>query len=1240
MFERYRLWLTVSLLAILICFSPAKAVAAEAKDLGAFAPGGSVTVSSDGGGYAAGETVRVTATAPDGRVISEDAIVDDSGSWSCVLALPGDAPEGGYSYSATGVTSGATQSGTFTVAVPLATSLTSPWIQSDQDDYAPASTVTLTSGGWQPGESVTVFVNDAVGQTWQITQQVAADGSGAFTFQFVLPDTFVAQYNVTAMGAANDMATTSFTDAIGSISPVSGPEGAAFTLTVNRSGGLSYTTNTRIVFGGVTLPTTLVNGSQLTASVPATLVLDEGTKAVTTTNPTGGPVNFTVTEGDSFTLTPHPISATTNVAFSGAVATLTDSYDNTATGTFAATIDWNDGSAASAGTVTRTGPGTYSVTGSHTWTTPFEMTSVKTATAYPASTIPVANSGTTNFASSGTIVVFTGSGYETLAYTGKTGGTSASFTGVTGWTGSGTLAVGNPITQPVRPVTVTVSENSPGSASATTSSPVTLTDGMTYVMSTGPFSTSEGQVYTGSSPFFPGSIFTGADFPNVGLYRLLVSNGTSSAWYTLYTSGPNNYMYPNSTPGQVVFGDEGTVPYTETLYRNDGTIAGTSGNNVTVTDAGLSYFFAVNTYHVSEGASTGSIQIGKFLDSYVGDGDHSADFTVTVHWGDGHSDTVPAVFVGANAYTVSGTHTYAEEGTYTATYDVVDDGGSHITGVSTAIVGVSDPAVSVTGASLTTTYGVSLGTHSLATFTDPGGAEPNDGTHYSATVDWGDGFGSTAGTISYSTSVFTVSAAVPYTAAGSYSPTITVTHELSTAQQVTDSISIGRAPLTIKANDITKTFGDLVTFTGTEFSAVGLVNGDGVTSVTLTSSGAAANASVAGSPYDIVPSNAMPAAGTDFGNYDITYKNGKLTVNPATTSVAATVTPTPVQYSDVATLKASVTPTQVAGSQVSGNVQFYVSGVATGSPVPVNSNGVATLARTIGLPAGSYSVTASFTATPGGNFKNASGTTNLVVTQEDGSIVSISPDMVKVPSGATNYPVTMSGVATQAADGSLGDLTKIKLNITLTPIGGGSVLSASNVAVGANGSFSNTFPSVPVGVYDVAVTLGTPNLYFTLPEYDTALVVYDPTAGFATGGGWFKWPGTGEKTSFGFVTQYGKSGSNFKGQLVMIRHMPDGSLYRLKSNSCSGLAITGNAGGHQGTVSFTGKATYNLITPSGGTTGGGNYSFSMYAEDNNEPGTGVDAFKMTLAAPSGGNPAGFSVPLTPLSGGNIQVPHQ
>ena len=61
-----------------------------------------------------------------------------------------------------------------------------------------------------------------------------------------------------------------------------------------------------------------------------------------------------------------------------------------------------------------------------------------------------------------------------------------------------------------------------------------------------------------------------------------------------------------------------------------------------------------------------------------------------------------------------------------------------------------------------------------------------------------------------------------------------------------------KAALTITANDASKIYGQTATFAGTAFTASGLENGDKVTSVTLTSTGAAATATVAGSPYNIV----------------------------------------------------------------------------------------------------------------------------------------------------------------------------------------------------------------------------------------------------------------------------------------------------------------------------------------------------------------------------------------------------
>ncbi len=96
------------------------------------------------------------------------------------------------------------------------------------------------------------------------------------------------------------------------------------------------------------------------------------------------------------------------------------------------------------------------------------------------------------------------------------------------------------------------------------------------------------------------------------------------------------------------------------------------------------------------------------------------------------------------------------------------------------------------------------------------------------------------------------------------------------------AVTVNPAPLTVTADDASKTYGQTLTFAGTEFTAVGLLNSDSVTGVTLSSAGAAATATVAGSPYAIVPSAAV---GTGLDNYSITYDNGRLTVNPASLSV-------------------------------------------------------------------------------------------------------------------------------------------------------------------------------------------------------------------------------------------------------------------------------------------------------------------------------------------------------------------
>ena len=128
--------------------------------------------------------------------------------------------------------------------------------------------------------------------------------------------------------------------------------------------------------------------------------------------------------------------------------------------------------------------------------------------------------------------------------------------------------------------------------------------------------------------------------------------------------------------------------------------------------------------------------------------------------------------------------------------------------------------------------------------------------------------------------VFTGSA-VGATAAGTYtivpSGLASGNYELSFAS---GTLAIARAPLTVTANDATKTYGQLYgAFTG---SVDGVQNADPIT-VTYSSSGSAA-ASGAG-PHPITPLvGGEPAV---LGNYVISIRNGTLTVAPAPLTVTA-----------------------------------------------------------------------------------------------------------------------------------------------------------------------------------------------------------------------------------------------------------------------------------------------------------------------------------------------------------------
>jgi hypothetical protein len=142
--------------------------------------------------------------------------------------------------------------------------------------------------------------------------------------------------------------------------------------------------------------------------------------------------------------------------------------------------------------------------------------------------------------------------------------------------------------------------------------------------------------------------------------------------------------------------------------------------------------------------------------------------------------------------------------------------------------------------------------------------------------------------------------------------------------------------LTITASSTSKPYGQAVTFAGTEFTASGLVNGDTVTGVTLTSAGAAAGAGVAGSPYAIA---ASAAVGTGLDNYTISYAPGRLTVSPKALTVTA---------NDATILQGEVIPAFSAS---------YSGFVLGQGPADLGGALTFTTLATAGSPPGAYAVT-------------------------------------------------------------------------------------------------------------------------------------------------------------------------------------------------------------------------------------------------------------------------------------------
>jgi hypothetical protein len=233
----------------------------------------------------------------------------------------------------------------------------------------------------------------------------------------------------------------------------------------------------------------------------------------------------------------------------------------------------------------------------------------------------------------------------------------------------------------------------------------------------------------------------GSPATNTGTYADAAGNGTVTLTASVGTvtkddaTGTWNWSY---TPAEES-GSPITVTITATTADSQ---QATTTFTLTVNDAPLSDQTTATALSATEGASTGDQVVGTFSDA-----DPNAvpgDYTATIYWGDGSSGSASAITQSGGSFSVHGSHTYAEEGTFHP-YAVVTDneGNPALTGGST--VTTSQTLITETVAHVAPTAGVSGPSNGVPgqprtfTFTasDPDPADQAAGFVYHIT--WGDG---------------------------------------------------------------------------------------------------------------------------------------------------------------------------------------------------------------------------------------------------------------------------------------------------------------------------------------------------------------------------------------------------------------------------------------------------------------------------------------------------------------------
>jgi hypothetical protein len=314
-----------------------------------------------------------------------------------------------------------------------------------------------------------------------------------------------------------------------------------------------------------------------------------------------------------------------------------------------------------------------------------------------------------------------------------------------------------------------------------------------------------------------------------------------------------------------------------------------------------------------------------------------------------------------------------------------------------------------------------------------------------------------------------------------------------------------------------------------------------------------------------------------------------------------------------------------------GSCSAAKSGLSLGTPVTSDNCGVASVANNApaSFPLGATTVT--WTVTDGGG--QSATDTQLVTVTNPAPAVSISG-----PAGGSVFPIntliTFSGSWTDANGGSHAaqwyfDGVLASDAVTYAPS-----------ATGTSGSVSTTHKFTATGVYMVTLKVTDPcggqGASAQVGGLDAMVVIFDPSAGFVTGGGYVisppgayaADPSLVGKASFGFVSKYQKGARIPTGETEF--QFKAGSL-NFHSGTYEWLVISGPSTQYKGSGTINGASGYDfMLTGWDGQIAGGGGVDKFRIKITNHASSAV-VYDNQLGAPDTADAS------TALAGGSIEI---